>query len=231
MRARGRLSRQTNKPKLAPRPKLDRDQKGQTRLKREFRAFGAKGMTLFVLCTALASTSTTLLYSEMTIAAASTSDLCEAALPPTIKKELSEKYKGWKVLEIPDLISDDQILWEATAGEQACPGVAGGDFKGNGQNSYAVALIRASKPSPRVSEKLVFVEKKDNTYLISELFSADDVPISVVERGPPGEYRDFYDETKRVKVATDTILRTRLEARTVAYYFNGKTFAKILVSD
>lgn len=191
----------------------------------------AKKLRLFILCAALAPLATAWLHGEPTMAAASTAGPCEAALPPAIRELLGEKHKGWKVLEIPDLISDDQILWEATAGEQACPGVAGGDFKGNGQNSYAVALIRASKPSPRVSEKLVFVEKKDNTYLISELFSADDVPISVVERGPPGEYRDFYDETKRVKVATDTILRTRLEARTVAYYFNGKTFAKILVSD
>src|SRR6266404_8842939 len=87
----------------------------------------AKTRQLFRACALFITLVTACANAETTVVAASKPKSCAATLPAAVTEKLKTDYPDWKVLELSDLVSDDQLLWKTTWGEKACPGVTSGD--------------------------------------------------------------------------------------------------------
>lgn len=167
---------------------------------------------------------------ETRVAAQPEPNACVASLPKELTARLGAAYKGWRVLELSDLVADDQAIWKQTWDAKSCPGVATGNFKGTGTASYAIALIHQADSAR--SEKLILADKSGGTYRLTELYSENIVSnFAVVRKGPPGQYKDFYDRTKPITIRTDTAIYEHIEASAIAFYAKGNVFEKVLISD
>jgi len=156
---------------------------------------------------------------------------CSALLPNPLLQEVEKRYRGWKIVDVGDLSSDDQVLWNQTWGTKRCPGVAIGEFLAKGETSYGIALIRREGNADTVAEKLIHAQQKGNSYSMTELVSENNVPVGVVQKGEPGRYAYVYDRNKNVNVKTDTILYIHLEASAIAFFFEAGKFSEVLISD
>ena len=154
---------------------------------------------------------------------------CVSLLPKKIVEEILIKNSGWKILEFSDLSPDDQVIWKQTSANY-CPGVAIGDFSGDGRQTYAVAIILDA--GKRQEEKLFFADLKNDVLTITELNSENNVTFfAAVRKGTPGEYKDVYDRTKKISIKNETIVYIHLESSAVTFYMRNNKFEKLLVSD
>ena len=133
-----------------------------------------------------------------------------------------------------DLLKDDQELW-SQAKPDLCPGFAAGHFESMKHLSYAVILVGSDKAK---GYKLVALTAdagnryKANVLSEEKRNGPEKYPLyPVVHSLPPGEYRDFYDSSRKVQTQLDAIALERLEAWMTMFYWEKGRFNKLRLSD
>jgi hypothetical protein len=126
-----------------------------------------------------------------------------------------------------DLNKDDQEIWDRThKGE--CPGITSGRFASQSRLDYAVLLLNEQSAQRRV--RLIVISSDASS--ATTVYSNDKVtnyPVIYVRK--PGRYHDFYDRKKSVQVDSDVLIYEHIESRSLAFYYKGGKFARVLVSD
>jgi hypothetical protein len=87
---------------------------------------------------------------------------CAALLPMDVRSRLESTYRDWQVLEGGHLDLRQQAVWGSR-----CPGVAVGDFKGTGEITHAVVVVRQLGPTKQA--KLLLAEKRGSGFAIQVL--------------------------------------------------------------
>ena len=86
---------------------------------------------------------------------------CLSSLPPRAR-DIVSALRGWKVVEVADLPTDDRNLWSASH-DGLCPGVAVGQFGPGKGARYAIALIKPF-PSGELQEQLIVLTPKGESF-------------------------------------------------------------------
>ena len=171
----------------------------------------------------------------ITSAGQQSNDPCgKAALPNLVSEVLARNFPSWRPLRMEDLLKDDQELW-SQAKPNLCPGFATGHFESMEYLSYAVILVGSDQAK---GYKLVALTAgTGNRYKANVLFeekrkdSEQYALYPVVHSLPPGEYQDFYDSSRKVKIRLDAIALERLEAWMTMFYLEKGQFNKLRLSD
>jgi hypothetical protein len=74
----------------------------------------------------------------------------ECNLPPSLNSAIERQWRGWHVLRIADLTSEDQNLWTYARG-RVCPGASKGHFLDAQTFAYAIAVVRGKQESVLVA--------------------------------------------------------------------------------
>lgn len=67
------------------------------------------------------------------------------AFPVALQKKILAEFSSWKIQELGDLSLSAKARWHS-ANYLGCPGIAAGEFRENGQESYATLLVPREKP-------------------------------------------------------------------------------------
>jgi hypothetical protein len=148
------------------------------------------------------------------------------ALPGLIGGAVGEEWRGWRLMELGDLRSDDQTLWqEHPSNRQNCPGLNQGKFDGE-HTGFVFTLVRGS------DEQVVLIGTPDaSSYKITTLVPPTKVAyFSVVNVFPPGTYKDL-DTDKRVRIPTVSAALVAIESSIKLFYLNEGKWKSILISD
>ena len=148
-------------------------------------------------------------------------------LPPQLGATLHEKYPDMKIVEFQDLLADDQqIIKDAHLAE--CPGVAQGNFDGEGL-SYAVTLF---SKSPGLRQMLVVIGP-ENPNRAPQLRVLDDpalvARLAIIRRVPPGTLESV--DGQKVAAKYDSVAYETLEAGVAIFYFSGGKFFDVITSE
>lgn len=147
------------------------------------------------------------------------------ALPDAVQGSLDEKWSGWRLLQLADLRSDDQSLWQQhRLNRKQCPGVNEGKFDGE-RTSFVFTLIRRS-------EQVVLVATPNgDSYKVASLAPPQRVPyFSVVNVFPPGRYTEFYTE-RRVQILNPSAAVEAIEHSITLFYIDKGRWKSLLISD
>lgn len=150
-----------------------------------------------------------------------------ACLPDALVGALSQQYPGWKVAGLGDLRVDDQAILRRTHLDE-CPGVAKGRFNGR-DDAYAVTLFDRRGGLRQVL--LVLTPSAASGVMHVDLILPPervDV-LSVVSRAPPGNFSGV--EGSQVRIRNDSIQFETLEAGSLVYYFDGRSYRSIQISE
>jgi hypothetical protein len=147
-------------------------------------------------------------------------------LPQPVQAVLDDKWRGWRLLQLADLRSDDQTLWrEHPQNGKLCPGVNQGKFDGL-HTGLVFTLVRNSE------EQVVIVATPGgDSYTTTVLSKPVKVPyFSVVNVFPPGRYKDFYTG-RATQIRADSAAVEAIEASVTLFYFEGGRWKSLLISD
>ncbi len=154
---------------------------------------------------------------------------CAALLPPEAKSKVEHVFPGWQVVELSLLSPDEQEMWRSRRGSQ-CAGVAIGEFRGPGEKSYAVVIVRTTEGLKE--GKLLVLEKGEGGYEIELLREERDLSrFPVVHTGPPVKYREFYDRQKTIIPEHEVIVFELMESTATVYYYKAGEYLQLLISD
>ena len=153
---------------------------------------------------------------------------CENELPPAVKRAVTGKLKGWKILTVADLTHDDQEIF-ADSYEDKCPSIATGQFGPGPSPAYAVTLVRSR--SGAIYQTLVLAVEKNRRYLVTTLSPQQRVAAPrIVRRLPAGSYSSPQGETQ-IDAQFDVIALEQIEAGTVIYYWSKDKYRSLVISD
>lgn len=156
------------------------------------------------------------------------SSSCESALPPQVKKAVTSKLKGWKILTIADLTHDDQEIF-ADSYEEQCPGFAAGQFAPGQSPAYAVTLIRSRNGA--LSQTLLLAAQKKGRYQVTTLSPQQRVSSpSIVRKLPRGNYSSPQGDTQ-IAAAFDVIAYEKIQAGTVIFYWSDGKYRSLVISE
>ena len=150
----------------------------------------------------------------------------QCALPDAVRASLDERWRGWRLLQLADLRSDDQSLWrEHRLNSKHCPGVNEGKFDGE-RTSFVFTLIR--KPNEQV---VLVATPEAESYKTTILAPPQKVAyFSVVNVFPPGKYKEFYTD-KRVQIRNPSAAVEAIEHSITLFYFDKGRWKSLLISD
>jgi len=148
--------------------------------------------------------------------------------PAGVRQLLQEKYSGWRVVAIRDLVADDQDIWNEHY-KNRCPGYAAAHLSNAGRLSYAFNLIRRAHKA--LYQTLVVVDPNGDNYEVHVLQKPVDVrSISVISVHPPGLVTSSVDG-RSIRSKFSVISFEVLEAAAIVYYWSEDRYRAIQVSD
>jgi hypothetical protein len=149
----------------------------------------------------------------------------QCALPEPVRTSLDGKWNGWRLLQLADLRSDDQVLWrQHPLNGKRCPGLNTGKFDG-AHKGVAFTLVRRSE------QVVIVAMPQGDSYCVTILVPPARVPyFSVVNVFPPGTYKDFYAGTS-VKIYTASVAVEAIEHSIKLFYFQNRSWQSLLISD
>jgi hypothetical protein len=150
----------------------------------------------------------------------------QCALPGAVQASLDERWSGWRLLQLADLRSDDQSLWqEHRLNGKRCPGVNEGKFDGE-RMSLVFTLIR------RPNEQVVLVATPNgDSFKVASLAPPQRVAyFSVVNVFPPGKYKEFYTD-RRVRIPNQSAAVEAIEHSITLFYIDKGRWKSLLISD
>ena len=148
-------------------------------------------------------------------------------LPAPLARVVTENWKGWRLMQLSDLRSDDQRIWRRKWGER-CPGLASGHFVHPGSLSYAVSLI-----DPKESRQAIILATPidGGSFTIHTLSPPSRVlAFSVLHTLPAGKYQEVEDE-REVRTKLDSVAYETIEAGMVMFYEDHGLFRSLQLSN
>ena len=179
-------------------------------------------------------------FSEL--AHATTLGTCESKLPEALRQSLHEKYPAYRVAEVSDYYKEDVDLHKKNSAGDPCLSVASGDVDGDGSLDFAMLITDKSRHTILVAARNV----AGKTWVISELsdFGNEGPSRSYVDQLPPDSYEDMYatdkgpsdyvpepGRVKRYKAVHPGFIAGTIEASGVGYFFTGKRWVHLWLSD
>lgn len=167
---------------------------------------------------------------------------CEAKLPDSLRQSLHEKYPAYRVAEVSDYYKEDVDLHKKNFDRDPCLSVASGDVDGDGSVDFAVLITDKSRHTILVAARNV----AGNTWVISELsdFGNEGPSRSYVDPLPADSYQDMYatdrgpsdyvpepGRVKRYKAVHPGFIAGTIESSGVGYFFTGKRWVHLWLSD
>ena len=150
------------------------------------------------------------------------------ANPPSDVLDYLRAQPGWKILQVGDLVSDDQALWNQYH-RDLCPGMTQVDFDGSGRKFHALALLRRS--NGQLLEKVVVFRLGKHgleEHILSEAGPASRA--DVIYRVGPGKTHEW-DSTKEFFVPHDSLVYEHMESAARQYYYSRGKFLFVQTSD
>jgi hypothetical protein len=152
---------------------------------------------------------------------------CDAK-PEDVREAIRKYFPSWHVVEITDLHEDHRTLWTKQNGDN-CPGLVTGHFDSHARASHIVLLSR--RKGPKLLETVIQVSRGPAEPQIRTLSKpTETVSGSVLVTVPPGEYEDIEGDQK-VRVSFDAVVYGRLEAGGILFYWTGRRFGRLVVSE
>lgn len=157
---------------------------------------------------------------------------CEAVscdpTPADVSKAIKKYFPGWHLVGITDLHEDHRRLWREQHGDD-CPGLVAGHFDGQTRVSHIALLLR--QEGSRILETVIHVSRGSGGPRIRTLSRpTETVSGSALVRMPPGEY-EAIEGDRKIRTGFDAVVYTRLEAGGVLYYWTGRRFDRLVVSE
>lgn len=157
------------------------------------------------------------------VSAAPPSRACD--LPQSLQSEIAKKYPGTRVVTQSDLGEDDLKFYRHDHGN-ACPGLARGDFFGDGKPTLAVVLLTPTKKD----SQLIIARKVGTKWTIQPMDTGGDPPVPVVWSQPPGKYTDV-DNGKIIRAAHPVFVFCGYEGWAIVYAWTGTKVDKVWIMD
>jgi len=176
------------------------------------------------------------------LAPAQSLDPCEAKIPSVLRGMLPKAFPGYRLAHISDYSKANMDLLKKRNSEDPCVGVASADVDGDGFLDYAFFLTNKSRHTLLVTARNV----SGTSWEISKLddFGKDGCSGSYVEMLKPGQYRDWFDtdrapsayipepgRVRRYASRQNGFLAGNIESSIVAFFFNGKRWVHLWLSD
>lgn len=152
-----------------------------------------------------------------------------APFPPSVNLLIKENFVGWRVVKLSDLSLDDQVQWKR-ANDSACPGYVNADFNGNGEEVYAVTLIKVRPNDRQIYQTLVVISILKKPALITLSPPQAVARVSVVKKLPKGRYSDA-ESGDSVDIQHPGIAYEAIEAGSLLFYWDGTRFSSLVISD
>jgi hypothetical protein len=162
---------------------------------------------------------------------------CDNALPVSLLETVRRVHPGSQIVTL-DLLSDGDRKFYVGQNVKGCPGVASGDFFGDGTTAYAILLRRPLGKRWEVSLVVARPQQSPNrergSWTLNVLETMKGMPreagAPVVVPVPKGDYTDV-DGKKTLKSSHVTFALVKYEASTIVYVWEGSHFEKVWVQD
>jgi len=147
--------------------------------------------------------------------------------PPSDVADYLRTHHGWKILQVGDLVSDDQALWNQYHRGQ-CPGMTLVDFDGSGEKFLALALL--SHSNGKTTEKVVAIRHAKRGLKEYTLAAPWSGGIVVIWRSGPDIAKEW-DSTKKVHIPHGSLIVEKMESAAQQFYLSHGKFHYVQISD
>lgn len=151
----------------------------------------------------------------------------DCPIPSDLRDSIAKKYADRRIETFGDLVEDDQKFYAADHHDR-CPGIAHGDFFGDGSFAWILLLVSAAEGA---RDRVLFVvaHRGDSGWSFMNVGNTGG-PAPAVWRDKPGEYTDIYGE-KTITAKNPVFIICGYEAWSIVYSWNGNAFEKVWLSD
>jgi hypothetical protein len=169
-------------------------------------------------------------------------DACEAKLPASLRESLMKRFPQYWVAKVTDSFKEDVEHHKENFSGDPCLSVASADVDGDGSSDFAIIITQRSKHTLLVAARNV----SDGHWAISKLLDlGNEGPArSYVDPLPADSYEDMFatdrgpsdyvqepGRVKRYKAIHPGFIAGTIEASGVGYFFNGKQWVHLWLSD
>ena len=172
-----------------------------------------------------------------------TPDACEAQVPIPLREVLRKQFPGYRLARVSDYPAEDIEQHKAHFNGNPCLAVASADTDGDGYKGFAFLIVNESRHTLLVAAQNL----SGKNWKLVELsdFGPDGPAATVyVEMIEPGVYADMYASDKgpsdyvpkpgrvrRYNAIHSGFIAGGIESSGVAYFFDGKRWVHMWLSD
>lgn len=170
--------------------------------------------------------------------AQSNTDVCDSILPASLKEVIKTQYPKYRIGRLSDY-SKEALMMQYDDKPNPYPAVASTDVDGDGSTDYAFFITDESLHTLLISARNLR-GKKWQLYKLED-FKKETIGSSYVESIKAGSYQDLYanspeyqDEPGRLRKYTSKrpgFIAGTMEASGVAFFFTGKRWVHLCLSD
>jgi hypothetical protein len=147
-------------------------------------------------------------------------------LPAPLSQMVADRWRGWSLLQVSDLVPDDQSLWRKDRG-RACPGFVSGHFLSLDKLSYAFSLVNRKSDEQQV----ILAVPMNGVFETHILDGPSQVArFSVIHDLPPGKYTEV-EGGRTVRTTLDSIAYETIEAGETMFYEERGSFHSLTLSE
>ena len=169
-------------------------------------------------------------------------DPCGTQLPASLREILPKKFPGYRLAQVSDYLKEDVDQHKKDHKGNPCPGVASADVDGDGFTDFAFFLTDKERRTILVVGRNI----SGKTWDVSKVFDfgSEGPGRSYVDRLKPGSYRDLFDtdrgpseykpepgRVRRQKARNPGFIAGTIESSGVAFFFTGKQWVHLWLSD
>lgn len=183
-----------------------------------------------------------LLLTGILAAAPQEANSCAALLPESIRAAIEKRFPGHRVAITSDYLPEDLEMFKKDHPGESCPGFASADANGDGVADYAFFLSNPSNHTILVSA----LSAKRHSWAISQIYDYGETGIGrlYVEPLKRGNFRDMFDlnespseyqpepgRVRKLRAKHPGFCAGIFESSAVAYFFTGKRWVHLWLSD
>ncbi len=164
-------------------------------------------------------------------------DSCTAAIPAALREAVAHQLPGYRLPREADNLAED-IRHDREHGGRGCPGVATGDFSGNGRGDFAFLLMS------KRDVWLTVAVRGSSSWQVEKVWNAGKPNLRTrlyVDKAPPGKYDDVIQsesdatpEPGQVDSFTsksDVVVTGTIESTEIAFFKGPKGWIHVWISD
>ena len=165
-------------------------------------------------------------------------DACTASIPEALRILISGQFPGYRIPQQSDYDATD-IKFSLDHRSNACVGITHGTYYPDGATDYAIIL---SSTDDAQAALLVVASPANSTWRLERVWDWEEVTVGslYVDTAPPGKYErtEALDgpvskrgEQKRYTSKRQGILAGKIESSIAAFFFDGKAWIHVWISD